>query len=113
MVVAGHDLATTKTNGDINDHLTPLIVNCTCTVIHFRVITTEALRATDGGAQPDDLVFTVTTPPQLGYVGSVVEKNTPVTSFTQARDLCNFGYTRFPQNESQKRNSPCSIGNSI
>lgn len=42
------------------------------------------MRATDFGGQPDDLVFTITSPPKLGYLGSVTEKNTPVSSFTQA-----------------------------
>ena len=51
---------------------------------NFRVLSTDTLRATDGGNQPDDLVFTITSPPKLGYIGSVTEKNTPVSTFTQA-----------------------------
>ena len=52
--------------------------------VHFRVLSTDTLRATDGGNQPDGLMFTITSPPNLGYLGSVTEKNTPVSSFTQS-----------------------------
>ena len=52
--------------------------------LSFRVLSPDTLRATDGGNQPDSLVFSVTVPPRLGYLGSVTEKNTPVSSFTQS-----------------------------
>lgn len=47
------------------------------------ILTTDILMATDSGSEPDELIYTVSVPPEHGHLHMVQSPGVPVLSFSQ------------------------------
>ena len=48
-----------------------------------QILSTGMLSASDGSSKPEEIIYTITTPPKFGKLGLVTDKSSTVYSFTQ------------------------------